>query len=231
MTIALSIAIRQRVERVRERIASASARSGRSVDDVTLVAVTKTVPLEAIHEAIEAGVTHVGENRVQEAREKFPHLPDGVTRHLIGHLQTNKARYVGELFDVIHSIDSSRIAAEVGRRASREGRRVDALIQVNVAAERDKYGVSVDEALALVEEAGQTAGITVRGLMTMAPHEASESELRRVFGGLRELAVKVNDAGFPGVRMEHLSMGMSQDFEIAVEEGATIVRVGSAIFR
>ncbi len=198
---------------------------------MTLVAVTKTVPLEVILEAVEAGVQHVGENRVQEAREKLPHLPSGVTRHLIGHLQTNKVRYVGDLFDVVHSIDRARIAVELGRRASAQGRRMPCLVQVNVAAESTKHGAELGEATALVREAGQVEGILVRGLMTMAPHAASESELRRVFSGLRELAAQVNEAGLPGVRVEHLSMGMSQDFEIAIEEGATMVRVGSAIFR
>lgn len=222
--------IHERLMDIRERIEAAAARSGRNADDVTIVAVSKTMPLEAIEAAIAAGVTHFGENRVQEAQEKFGNLPAGVTRHLIGHLQTNKVRFVGELFDMVHSIDRLRVAEALGRRLAGEGRTIDCLIQVNVAEEATKHGVRSEEALELVADVANIEALNVKGLMTMAPLGASEKELREVFGGLRQLAESIAAANIAGVQMEHLSMGMSADYEIAVEEGATMVRIGRGIF-
>lgn len=219
-----------RVAEVNERIALACRRAGRSETSVTLVAVTKNVSAERVREALAAGVTHIGENRVQEAQDKFPHLPQGVTRHMIGHLQTNKVRPTLELFEWLHSIDRLRLARAVANRAQDSGRMLNCLVQVNVADEESKFGVGYDEAMGLISEVGKLPGIGVRGLMTIAPYQASERELRRVFGGLRTLAERVGAEGLPGVSMEHLSMGMSGDYELAVEEGATMVRVGSSIF-
>lgn len=220
----------ERVQRVRERIAEACARTGRSQEEVTLVAVTKTVSAAVVTEALAAGVTDIGENRVQEAAEKFPELAYPVRRHLIGHLQTNKVRHVSKLFDLIHSVDRRRLVDALSKRAQSEGCTFECLIQVNVAGEESKYGVSPAAAPGLVAHAGAAAGVEVKGLMTIAPYETEEGELRRIFGGLRELSTTIRKASLPGVSMEHLSMGMSNDFEVAVEEGATLVRVGSAIF-
>lgn len=219
-----------RVQEVRERIAAACRRAGRDPASVQLVAVTKTVPADAVLEAIDAGVCHVGENRVQEAREKFPLLPEGVTRHLVGHLQTNKSRHAVRLFDWVHSLDSLRLAEALGKRAVEEGRRLRCLVQVNVSREVTKHGVDPDQLLPLLERVGRVPGLEIRGLMAMGPLTEDEAAVRRAFAEARRLFEAAGREGFPGVVMEHLSMGMSGDFEIAVEEGATMVRVGSAIF-
>ena len=222
--------ISRRVDAVRERIERACRRAGRPAGAVRLIAVTKNVGVDAVVQAIEAGVTDIGENRIQEARDKVPALPHEVTRHLIGSLQTNKARFVGDLFDWVHSIDRLKVAHELGRRLTAKDREIDALIQVNVAGEASKHGVPTARAVELVADVATVPGIRVRGLMTIAPLDADERLLRQVFGGLRDLAEEIRSARIAGVAMEHLSMGMSGDFEIAVEEGATMVRVGSAIF-
>ena len=222
--------LKERLARVMERVSRACERAGRKPEEVTLVAVTKGVPAQRVQAAIQLGIAHIGENRVQEARAKFPELPPGVTRHLIGTLQTNKARYVPGLFDCVHSVDRPEIAVALGKRALQAGRTIDCLIQVNISGERTKHGVSGDEALEFVSYASQVAGIRVCGLMTIAPHTGTSDEPRRVFAALRELAERIRRAGIEGVSMEHLSMGMSDDFEVAIEEGATMIRVGSAIF-
>jgi len=226
----LDSTISRRVDAVRERIERACRRAGRPAGAVRLIAVTKNVGVDAVVQAIEAGVTDIGENRIQEARDKVPALPHEVTRHLIGSLQTNKARFVGDLFDWVHSIDRLKVAHELGRRLTAKDREIDALIQVNVAGEASKHGVPTARAVELVADVATVPGIRVRGLMTIAPLDADERLLRQVFGGLRDLAEEIRSARIAGVAMEHLSMGMSGDFEIAVEEGATMVRVGSAIF-
>lgn len=222
--------VAQRVQEVRERIAAACGRAGRDPGCVELVAVTKTVPADAVVEAIEAGVRHVGENRVQEAREKFPLLPQGVTRHLVGHLQTNKSRHAARLFDWVHSLDSLRLAEALGKRAAEEGRSLRCLVQVNVSREASKHGLDPDQLLPFLEQVGRVPGLEVRGLMAMGPLAGDEAAVRRAFAQARHLFEAAAREGFPHVTLEHLSMGMSGDFEIAVEEGATMVRVGTAIF-
>ena len=157
-------------------------------------------------------------------------IEEGLVRHLIGHLQTNKARYVPGLFDWVHSLDRIELAQALGKRALQEGRTIDCLIQVNVSGETSKHGVAPERALELVEAIALIEGLRVRGLMTMAPFTGETRVIRSVFAGLRELAGRIQSARIAGVSMDHLSMGMSNDYEIAVEEGATMVRVGSAIF-
>lgn len=222
--------LRVRIQDVLDRIERACARSGRSARDVSLIAVTKTVPTAAISAALAAGVRHIGENRVQEARDKFPALDAPYVGHLIGRLQTNKVRYVPHLFEWVHSVDRIPLAEALGRRFEAESRTVNCLLQVNVTGEESKQGVALAELRSLAEAVGRVQGIRVKGLMTMAAYGASESELRRTFASLRAAARSLSAEGLPNVDMEHLSMGMSGDFEIAVEEGATMVRVGSAIF-
>ena len=222
--------IRDRIQSVLERIERACERSGRRSRDVTLVVVTKTVPPERIAEALEAGARDIGENRVQEARDKFPQLALPFTGHLIGRLQTNKAKYVPHLFEWVHSVDRVELARELGRRCLAAGRTLNCLLQVNVTGEETKQGVFPDGLAALAEAAAEVEGIRVRGLMTMAALGPPEAELRKTFSSLRRLAEELAERKLPNVEMEHLSMGMSGDFEIAVEEGATMVRVGSAIF-
>jgi hypothetical protein len=208
--------------RVRERIAAAAERAGRRPDDVLLIAVSKTVPVERIKEAIDAGVAALGENRVQEAKAKIAVLGHPVPWHLIGHLQTNKVKDALALFDVIHSIDRLELARECERRAAASGRPVDVLLEVNVADEPQKSGFPVDAVPAALEAIAGLAHLKVRGLMAIPPVVERAEDSRPAFRALRALA------GRHG--LGELSMGMSSDFEVAVEEGATMVRVGTAIF-
>ncbi len=210
------------VERVRERIARAAERAGRRPADVLLIGVSKTVEVERIRAAVAAGVTALGENRVQEAKAKVDALGRPAAWHLIGHLQTNKVKDALDLFDVIHSVDRLELARELDRRAAARGKVVDVLLQVNVAAEASKGGVGPDAVGESLDAIGKLAHLRVRGLMTIPPEAERPDDARPWFRRLRELAER---HGLP-----ELSMGMSGDFEVAVEEGATMVRVGTAIF-
>ena len=210
------------LERVRERLARAAERAGRRPDDVLLIAVSKTVDVERIRAGVAAGVTALGENRVQEAKTKIAELGRPAAWHLIGHLQTNKVKDALPLFDVIHSLDRLELAREIERRAAARGQVVDALLQVNVAAEASKGGVGPDAVGETLDTIGKLAHVRVRGLMTIPPEVERAEDSRPWFRRLRELA------GRHGLR--ELSMGMSGDFEVAVEEGATMVRVGTAVF-
>ncbi|MGH7356687.1 MAG: YggS family pyridoxal phosphate-dependent enzyme [Candidatus Rokuibacteriota bacterium] len=214
--------IRANLERVRERIARAAERAGRRAGDVTLVAVSKTVEAARVREAIAAGVTALGENRVQEARTKIAEIGRPVPWHLIGHLQTNKAKDALELFDVIHSLDRLELAAELDRRARQRGRDVVTLLQVNVAGETSKGGVAPDEVGRALEAIAKLERVRVRGLMTIPPEVERAEQARGWFRMLRELAERHD--------LRELSMGMSSDFEVAIEEGATLVRVGTVVF-
>jgi pyridoxal phosphate enzyme (YggS family) len=218
-----------RVEEVRERIARAAERAGRA-EPVTLVAVTKTHPAEAVRAAVAAGVEDVGENRVPELEEKVAEVGrDAVRWHLIGHLQRNKVRKAIPLFDLLHSLDSLRLAETVSAEAVRTGTTVRALVQVNSAGEETKGGFAPDEAVDAVGRICALPGLRIEGVMTMAPFTGEDAVLRRAFGTTRrvweEAARQV-----PEFRPLHLSMGMSNDFEVAVEEGSTLVRVGTVLF-
>ena len=214
--------IRANVERVRERIARAAARAGRRPDDVLLVAVSKTVEAERVRAAVAAGITALGENRVQEARAKVAEIGRAAAWHLIGHLQTNKARDAVELFDVIHSLDRLELAQELDRRAHARDRVVRVLLQVNVGGEATKGGVAPDAVAETLEALAPLRNLAVRGLMTIPPEVERAEQARGWFQALRKLAERH--------ALPDLSMGMSGDFEVAVEEGATMVRVGTAIF-
>jgi pyridoxal phosphate enzyme (YggS family) len=214
--------IRANVERVRERIARAAERAGRRPDDVLLVAVSKTVEAERVRAAVAAGITALGENRVQEARAKIAEIGRPVAWHLIGHLQTNKARDAVELFDVIHSVDRIELARELDRRAHARDRVVKVLLQVNAGGEATKGGVAPEAVAETLEALATLRNLAVRGLMTIPPEVERAEEARGWFQALRKLAERH--------ALPELSMGMSGDFEVAVEEGATMVRVGTAIF-
>ena len=203
---------------VRARLEAAARRAGRDASSVTLVAVTKTKPLEDLLAAYEAGVRHFGENRVQEAEAKFPHLPTGAVRHLVGPIQSNKANRAARLADVVHAVDSADIARRLARAAASEGKRLAAWVEVNTGGEETKAGVTPADAPALVEAVRALPELDLRGLMTIPP----PGDTRPHFVALRRLAESLGLAG--------LSMGMSDDFEAAVEEGATVVRVGTALF-
>ncbi len=219
-----------RLAEVRERIGAAQARSGREGTHVTLVAVTKTHPPAAAREAIAAGIHDLAENRVQDLDEKVRALPDAeATWHLIGHLQRNKVRRALPLFDLLHSLDSVRLAEELSRVATEDGSTVRALVQVNTSGEQAKGGFSPDDAVDAVARIAELPGLRLEGMMTMAPFDATELILRKTFAGARELSEKVA-ARVAGYEPRHLSMGMSGDYEIAVEEGSTIVRLGTILF-
>ena len=223
------MSVRDNVLEVRDRVSAAAERALRDPSDVLLVAVTKTVEVPRILECIEAGVTAVGENRIQEAERKFGDLPS-VERHTIGRLQRNKVARALELFDMIQSVDSPRLAREVSRRAMSAGRTADVLIEVNTSGEESKYGFHPDEAVDEIGELADLEGLRIRGLMTVGAFEADPDDVRPSFRALRAIRDAVEEAVIPGVSMDHLSMGMTNDYEVAIEEGATIVRVGRAIF-
>ncbi|MCX7816911.1 MAG: YggS family pyridoxal phosphate-dependent enzyme [Syntrophales bacterium] len=215
---------------IRENIARAAENVGRDPSSVRLMAVTKTVDVEKIKVAIEMGVDIIGENYVQEARRKIEVLGKGIEWHLIGHLQTNKAKYAVKLFDMIHSVDRVEIADELDRRAELAGVKVDVLIEVNLSGEATKYGVSEDMLVPLVNYVASKKNLRLKGLMTMAPWTEDPENSRPFFARLRHLRDEVARMNIPGVSMEELSMGMTDDYRVAVEEGATIVRIGRAIF-
>ncbi|MDI3279896.1 MAG: YggS family pyridoxal phosphate-dependent enzyme [Bacillota bacterium] len=216
------------LERVRERIARAAQRAGRRPEEVRLVAVTKNVDVPRIQAALAAGVTEIGENRVQEARLKRPALGSAVRWHLIGTLQTNKVKAALQLFDLIHSLDRWSLAEELARRATAAGRVVEVLVEVNVSGEATKAGLAPGEVLPFLERVHGLAGLRVRGLMTVAPATERAEEVRPFFRTLARLRAAAVREGWTEVT--ELSMGMSGDFEVAVEEGATLVRLGTAIF-
>ncbi|HEY7652557.1 MAG TPA: YggS family pyridoxal phosphate-dependent enzyme [Methylomirabilota bacterium] len=214
--------IRANLGRVQEAVARACARAGRSPDHVLLIAVSKTVDVERIRMAVDAGVAALGENRVQEAREKIEALGRPVPWHLIGSLQTNKARDAARLFDWIHSVDRLDLARELSRRAHGGARTLDVLLQVNLGDEPQKGGVAPADLKGLCDTVSGLPGLRVRGLMAIPPLAESPEATRPYFRRLRELRDQLG--------LEHCSMGMSADFEVAIEEGATMVRVGTAIF-
>ncbi len=221
--------IQRRLHAVREAIAAAARRSGRDPDDVILIGATKGVAAEAIREAIAAGLGHLGENRAQELARKHRELGDVVTWHFIGHLQRNKVKSVVDFVAVVHSLDRWALALELDRRGRLRGRPVEALVQVNVAGEATKHGLAPEEVPPFLDRLASLDGVRVTGLMTIAPPVREPEEVRPVFRRLRRLREELS-GGRPGLDLKHLSMGMSGDFQVAVEEGATMVRVGTAIF-
>lgn len=220
------------VSRVRERIAAAARRSGRRVEDVLLVAVSKGIDATQVLAASGSGVTDFGENRVQEALPKITHLRPQVAGpvrwHLVGHLQRNKARQALTAFDVIHSVDSVALAMALDQRAQEAGRICEVLVQVNVTSEPQKFGIAPEALQAMLRSLTALSGIRVVGLMTIAPQADSPEVARPIFRRLRELRDDAREGLGPA--FAHLSMGMSEDFEVAVEEGATLLRIGRAIF-
>ena len=218
------------IEKIKQRIAAACSRAGRDPHSVELMAVTKTVSTERILQAVDAGITLLGENYVQEAREKQELLGGSARMHLIGHLQTNKAKYAVRLFDCVHSVDRLELAQELNKRAKAVNRILDILIEVNVSGEQTKNGVSRAQARELIGRVAGLENLFVRGLMTMAPYSDDPETSRPYFQALRQLRDDIAREEIPRVQMAELSMGMTDDFEVAIEEGSTIVRIGRAIF-
>lgn len=222
--------VAENYKEVDRRVGEACARSGRNRKEVTLIAVSKTKPVELIREAMDAGADVFGENKVQELCDKYEQLPKTLHWHLIGHLQRNKVKYIVDKVDLIHSVDSMRLAEEISKEAEKKQTDVKVLIEVNVAQEESKFGVSVDETEELVREIAKLPRIHVLGLMTIAPNVSDPEENRPVFRTLKKLAVDIKMKNIDNVRMDVLSMGMTGDYQVAIEEGATMVRVGTGIF-
>jgi len=232
------VTIQENILRVREEIARVCQKIGRDPKEITLVGVTKFAPVEAIQEAINTGVTDIAENKVQEGLKKYPGLqsPSGhgaLKRHLIGHLQTNKVKDALKIFDLIQSIDSLKLAQEVEKQALKLNRSIDILVQVNIAGEEQKFGADTQGALNLISNILKLKNVRILGLMTMAPFTEDQKIVRDCFKGLQELRDQVvrDFKGNSNMEMKYLSMGMSGDFRIALEEGSNMIRVGSAIFR
>jgi len=222
--------IKENLEYVKGQIRTACEKAGRDPLEVTLIAVSKTKPLEDLKEAYEAGARNFGENKVQELMDKIPAMPGDVRWHMIGHLQRNKVKYlIGKVY-MIHGVDSLRLAQEISKESEKAGVITRILMEVNVAEEESKFGVSVSEAPALAEEIGKLPGISLQGLMTIAPYVENPEKNREIFAKLRQLAVDISGKNIDNVTMSVLSMGMTGDYVVAVEEGATYVRVGTGIF-
>lgn len=216
---------------INRRIAAAAVACGREPSSVRLVAVTKTVEIDRVARAIDAGVSILGENYIQEAREKFNALVDRpVQWHFIGHLQSNKAKYAVRLFDLIHTVDSLKLARALDKEAQKHAKVQAILIQVNISGEATKSGIAADQTLELARQISRLEHIRLKGLMTMPPFFDDPERARPFFRRLARLGDRIADDAIPGVSMDERSMGMTGDFEVAIEEGATLVRIGSAIF-
>jgi pyridoxal phosphate enzyme (YggS family) len=223
--------IQSRLKHVEDRIRAAALSSGRDPKTVRLVAVSKTVPVDRIRAAIKAGVTVLGENYVQETREKIEALrEEEISWHFIGHLQSNKAKYAVNLFDMIHSVDSLKLATELNKRAGAMDKVQKILVQVNISGEETKSGVETERAVDLVRQIAPLENLAVSGLMTMPPYFNAPDKVRPYFRALRALQALILQEAIPDVGMTELSMGMTGDFEVAIQEGSTLVRIGTAIF-
>lgn len=220
----------ENLNQVRTRIEQACEKAGRDSSEVTLVAVSKTKPVEMLMEAYEAGARVFGENKVQEIMDKYDRLPSDIQWHMIGHLQRNKVKYIIDKVAMIHSVDSLRLAETIEQEAAKKNRQMPILIEVNVAEEESKFGLSVDEGLPFLLEISKFPHLEVKGLMTIAPFVENPEENREIFRKLKKLSVDIAAKNINNITMSVLSMGMTGDYEVAVQEGATMVRVGTGIF-
>ncbi len=222
--------IKDNLNQIEEKIQKACDRVGRSRDEVTLIAVSKTKPIETVDEAYRCGIREFGENKVQELQEKHPALEKDIHWHMIGHLQRNKVKYIADYIHCIHSVDSLRLLEQIEKEAKKNNRVIDVLLEVNVAHEDSKFGLTAKEAVDLAQKLDNFSNVCLKGLMTVAPFVDNSEENRVYFRELKQLFVDIQDKNIDNVNMSVLSMGMSNDFEIAIEEGATMVRVGTEIF-
>jgi PLP dependent protein len=221
----------KRLQDIKNRIQTASRACGRNPETIRLVAVSKTVPTNRVRQAIEAGATILGENYVQEARTKFNDLATyPVSWHFIGHLQSNKAKYVVRLFDLIHSVDTLKLARELNKQSHKINKIQEVLIQVNISEEASKSGVNVKDTYNLLKDISLLENLSVKGLMTMPPYFNAPEKVRPYFAALRGLRDRLDQQGLLNINLSELSMGMTGDFEVAIQEGATLVRIGTAIF-
>lgn len=226
----MDITIKDNLMIIRQNIEKALQRSGRTGDKVNIVAVTKTIGVEQINEAVEAGLIEIGENRVQELLRKYDNINKGVKYHMIGHLQSNKVKYIIDKVSLIHSLDRISLVKELDKRAKKKNLTIDTLIQVNVAEENSKHGLKVNQVIPFIEEVSKYDNIRIKGLMTIAPFVEDPEEVRWVFRDLRRLGETIRSNNYENVSMEILSMGMTNDYQIAVEEGSNMVRIGTGLF-
>lgn len=222
--------IAENLKQVRENIVRACEKSGRDPKEVTLVAVSKTKPVSLLREAYDADARVFGENKVQEIMDKYDQLPDDIQWHMIGHLQRNKVKYIVDKVAMIHSVDSMRLAETIEQEAARRDIRVPVLIEVNVAEEESKFGLKLHEVIPFLEQASMLPHLDIRGLMTIAPFVDDPEDNREIFRQLKKLSVDIAAKNINNITMSVLSMGMTGDYEVAVQEGATMVRVGTGIF-
>ena len=222
--------ISDNIRKVEEKIAQSCERAGRADNEVTLIAVSKTKPVALLKQAYDAGIRDFGENKVQELVDKLPQLPDDIRWHMIGHLQRNKVKYIIDKVWLIHSVDSLRLAQEISREAVKRQITANILVEVNIAEEGSKFGAAAQEAEELVEAISRLPGICVKGLMTVAPYVEDAEQNRGFFRKLKQLSVDIAEKNIDNISMNILSMGMTGDYGVAVEEGATYVRVGTGIF-
>lgn len=222
--------LKENLKNVEENIEAACKRAGRSRDEVTLIAVSKTKPLEMLREIYDAGTRHFGENKVQELCDKMEQMPSDIQWHMIGHLQRNKVKYIVGKVALIHSVDTYRLAEEINIQAKKRNITVPILVEVNIAGEESKFGISAEDAILLVEDISRLENVQIKGLMTIAPYVADPEENRLYFRRIKQLSVDITNKNIDNVSMEILSMGMTGDYEVAIEEGATMVRVGTGIF-
>lgn len=222
--------IAQNLHQVQENIKKACEKANRDPAEVILIAVSKTKPVSMLQEAYDEGVRTFGENKVQEIMDKYGQLPQDIEWHMIGHLQRNKVKYIADKVTMIHSLDSLRLAETIESEASKHNRVIPVLIEVNVAMEESKFGISVDEVLPFVQELSKFPHLRVNGLMTIAPYVENPEENRQIFRKLKKLSVDIEEKNINNINMSVLSMGMTGDYQVAIEEGATMVRVGTGIF-
>ena len=222
--------LKENLEKEQKNINEACERAGRNTDEVTLIAVSKTKPVEMLQEIYDCGIREFGENKVQEMCEKMEVLPKDIHWHMIGHLQTNKVKYIVGKTALIHSVDSLHLAKEIEKQAAKNNVIVPILIEVNIAEEESKFGIHKEETIALVREVAQMEHVHIRGLMTIAPYVENPEDNRPYFKEIRQLSVDIKEENIDNVDMDVLSMGMTGDYMVAIEEGATLVRVGTGIF-
>lgn len=222
--------LKEQLNYVENEILKACEKSNRNRSDVTLIAVSKTKPIETLQEAYDLGVRVFGENKVQELVDKYEALPKDIHWHMIGHLQRNKVKYIIDKVDCIHSVESVRLAETIEKEAAKHNRIIDVLVEVNVAGEESKFGLKPEEVIPFIEEIAKFPHLRVKGLMTIAPFVENPEENRPVFKVLQKLSVDIAAKNIDNVIMNVLSMGMTNDYQVAVEEGATMVRVGTGIF-
>lgn len=225
------MSIRENLNKINKRIEEACVRVGRETSEIILVNVSKTKPVEVLQEGYDAGMRLFGENKVQEIRDKFDAFTnDGVVWHMIGHLQRNKVKYIVDKVALIHSVDSLRLAETIDKESAKKDVCMDILVQVNVASEESKFGLEKEETIDMVKQIALLPNVRIKGLMTIAPFVDDPEENRPIFRALHQLCVDIDKQNLDNVCMDVLSMGMTNDFEVAIEEGATMIRIGTALF-